>query len=108
MAQRESIEGLSLWLSAGRLKLLLDFRPNFVKPRLASFDAVAIGSKVALQLRDTIASGLKLLCQPLRGFQGLPGILIGGICRLVQEIQDRPPSPIDGFKVIIAGVHTAV
>jgi hypothetical protein len=42
-------------------------------------------------LSDVIASGLELLCQPLRGFHGLPGIVIGCICRPVQKIEDRLP-----------------
>jgi hypothetical protein len=50
-------------------------------------------------LRDTIASGLKLLCQPQRGFHGVPGIAIGCICRLVQKIQDRLPGLIEGLNV---------
>jgi hypothetical protein len=86
---------------------LFDFHRNLVEPGHAAFRAVLIASEVAFQLRNTIAGGLKLLCLPLRGIYGLPGILIGGICRLVQKIQDRLPGLIDELDVlrIIEGVH---
>jgi hypothetical protein len=67
-----------------------------------------MGVKVVFQLRDVITSGFQLLCQPLRGFQGLPGIMIGRICCLMQEIQSRVTDAVDRFEAIIAGIHTAV
>jgi hypothetical protein len=81
-------------------KLLFYFYANFVEPRFAAFGAVAIDSKVAFQLRDAIASGLKLLRQPLRGFHGLPAVLIGRVCCLVQKTQDRLPSLVDKLDVL--------
>jgi hypothetical protein len=98
---------LSLRLSARCRELLLDFRANLVEPRLAAFGAVSIGSKLTFQLRDTIASGLKLLCQPLRGLYGLPAVLIGRIRCLVQKVQNRLPGLVDKLVVlrITTGVH---
>jgi hypothetical protein len=99
---------LPLWLSAGCWELFFDFHMNFFEPRFAAFGAVAIVSKLPFQLTDAITSGLELPSQPLRGFDRLPGTLIGRICRLLQEIKDQLPSLIDWFEVIIVGVHTAV
>jgi hypothetical protein len=75
---------LPLWLSAGCWELFFYFHVNFFEPRFAAFGAVAIVSKLPFQLTDAIASGLELLCLPLRGFHSLPGIVIGCICRPVQ------------------------
>jgi hypothetical protein len=86
---------------------LLDFRANLVEPRLAAFGVVAIVGKLTIQLCYSSTSGLKLLCQPLRGFHRLPRLLINRICRLVQKIEDRLPGLIDklDFLRIISGVH---
>ena len=98
---------LSQRLSAGCWKLFLYLRANLVEPRLAAFQALAIVSKVAFQLIDASTSGFKLLRHHLCGFERLPRILIGRICRPLQKIQDRLPSLIDRFEAIITRVHTA-